>query len=292
MNPTPGIHRALMPFESDYFIAPNAWMRDPNLSFKAKGLLAYFMTHQAGYVITFNQIVAQTSDGKSAIRSAIEELVTNGYLLTERTVNERGFNAGMSYTLVNPSTSLNSRWCENPTLENPTLENRNAYKKNNSIKEEQLIKELSPQIEFEESREQKKHWEDFVKFYAVYPHKTGKKDAYKAFLRALKDASFDEIMAGVVRFANDPNLPRLKNKIKHPATWLNKGCWDDEPLAPPIYTIDELKQIQALQNRQMRDKDKEATAAMLREEKERRARLDAPESCEHRPIKALCNVCR
>jgi hypothetical protein len=130
-----GIYRALMAFETDYFIAPNSWMRDPNLSFKAKGLLAYFMTHTAGYSITFDQIVAQTSDGKTAIRSAVEELVERGYLVVVKTRTQQGYNSHSSYILTDPE-KPNS---ENPTLENPTLENRNAYKKNN-IKEEQLVK--------------------------------------------------------------------------------------------------------------------------------------------------------
>jgi hypothetical protein len=287
-TPTPGIHRALMPFETDFFIAPNEWMRDPNLSFKAKGLLAYFLTHNAGYTIAFSQIVAQTADGKSAIRTAVEELVEQGYLVTNRTVNERGFNAGLAYILVNPSTSAKTSLSENPTLENPTLENRTAYKKNNSIKEEQEIKNSSSN-DFEGRSVQ----DLFDEWYSHYPRKTGKQDAYRQFVKALKLVSFEKLLAGVIRFANDPNQhPKvLSSKIKHPATWLSKGCWDDEPLPVANYTREESMLIQVERNKRVRDTSREATQELLLEMEERKRKATPPPQCKHGKSAITCREC-
>lgn len=72
----------------------------------------------------------------------------------------------------------------------------------------------------------------FDEFWSNYPRKVGKDDARKAYMRALKRASADEVLAGTVRLANDPNLPTDRQFIPHPATWLNGGRWDDEPLPP------------------------------------------------------------
>lgn len=71
--------------------------------------------------------------------------------------------------------------------------------------------------------------EAFKKFWEIYPRKAGKQAAEKAFLKAIANVDAEDVIAGATRFAEDPNLPP-KQFIPHPATWLNGGCWDDEPL--------------------------------------------------------------
>lgn len=66
-------------------------------------------------------------------------------------------------------------------------------------------------------------------FWLTYPRKVAKEGARRAFAKALQTTSADVILAGVRRFAADPNLPE-KQFIPHPVTWLNRGSWDDEPL--------------------------------------------------------------
>ena len=74
----------------------------------------------------------------------------------------------------------------------------------------------------------------FDEFWEHYPRsrRVGKGDARKAFERACKRASTERIVAGVRRFAADPNLPSGDEVqfIPHPATWLNQDRWDDPPL--------------------------------------------------------------
>jgi len=115
----PGIYRAGLDFERGFTRIPNYWLRDSRISFKAKGLLAYLLSHEIGYTITLGQIERETGDGKSAIRATVSELEDAGYLMTQRTTDERGYNAGLAWFLQDPNPK-----CENPTLENPTLENR------------------------------------------------------------------------------------------------------------------------------------------------------------------------
>lgn len=84
----------------------------------------------------------------------------------------------------------------------------------------------------------------FDAFWTVYPRKVGKQDARTAWDRAVKGApskgrpAVDPavIVAGAVRLAEDPNLPTGDEArfIPHPATWLHRGGWDDEPLPPRI----------------------------------------------------------
>jgi hypothetical protein len=70
--------------------------------------------------------------------------------------------------------------------------------------------------------------EDFERVYALYPWKVGKKAAAASFAKALKEVSVEEIAAGVVRYRDDTN--RKPGFTKQFSTWLNQGCWDDEPL--------------------------------------------------------------
>lgn len=70
----------------------------------------------------------------------------------------------------------------------------------------------------------------FAEFYDAYPRKVGRKDALKAFEKALKDVPAEKLIEASRRYAADPNQPADKSKIPHPATWLNQGRWDDEPL--------------------------------------------------------------
>jgi hypothetical protein len=70
---------------------------------------------------------------------------------------------------------------------------------------------------------------DFAAFYAVYPRKVGRKDAERKWLKAIKDgADPAAVVAGAKRYAaeRDGQDPKF---TKHPATWLHRGCWMDEP---------------------------------------------------------------
>lgn len=73
----------------------------------------------------------------------------------------------------------------------------------------------------------------FEDFWAVVPRKVAIDKAEVAWRKAIKKAKPSDIIAGMVRYAEmrkgeDPQF------TKHPATWLNGGCWKDEP--PPKFT--------------------------------------------------------
>lgn len=74
---------------------------------------------------------------------------------------------------------------------------------------------------------------EFDSFWSIYPRKVSKETARKAWTKAIARVDHEVILAAVSRMANDPNLPEMQY-IKHPATWLNAGGWEDEPFPPPI----------------------------------------------------------
>lgn len=73
---------------------------------------------------------------------------------------------------------------------------------------------------------------EFENFWATFPRRVAKARAEKAYLDIIKakKATHDELLVGAQRYAaeragEDPQY------TKHPATWLNGGCWKDEPTA-------------------------------------------------------------
>ena len=85
--------------------------------------------------------------------------------------------------------------------------------------------------------------EMFSEFWNDYPRKSDKRAALRAFKSALNRASFEEILAGAIRYAKDPNLPDTKY-IKHPATWLNGDAWENGPLPVDPRRQKELDEIE------------------------------------------------
>ena len=77
--------------------------------------------------------------------------------------------------------------------------------------------------------------EDFLNFYSAYPLKKAKQDAFKMWqkhkppidicLKAIKAQKLEKIRIK----ENKEFCPEWK----HPATWINKGCWEDEPSNKP-----------------------------------------------------------
>lgn len=70
--------------------------------------------------------------------------------------------------------------------------------------------------------------EKFLEFYNLYPRKVEKQKAHTAYLKAIKKVSHEEIMQGVQNYIDEINYKKTESQyIKHPSTWLNAGCWED-----------------------------------------------------------------
>jgi hypothetical protein len=199
------IQRGRHSWDDNFTIISNDWLRDERLTFKARGLLAYIESHDVKWQINVSWLVAHSVEGKEAIRSAIAELELYGYLKREQE-NVGGRFGEVTYITQEPVTDL-------PLAENPLAENQ-ALKK--TINKNTIDKNIE--------REQ------FDEFWNLYPKRIDKTQAVRQFRRALQRATFEDILAGVIRFSLDPNLPEEKRFIKNPATWLNADGWAEGPL--------------------------------------------------------------
>jgi hypothetical protein len=194
-------------FDDQFAQIPNAWLRDSRLSLKAIGLLAQIMTHVPGWNMSINSLADRNNVGRDQIRSAIAELENFGYL-TRQQSREDGKFAETIWRTSDPSDKPSS---ENPTSGNPTTKNTNP-------KEDQL-------------KNNERTLGDFERFWDVYPKKTDKGAARRAFATAVKKADPGLIIEKAKAYAEDPNLPE-KQFIKYPASWLNAEAWNNGTLPP------------------------------------------------------------
>lgn len=103
------IRRGPVPADS-FTIISNAWLRDPALSWKAKGLLSYIASHAPGHTLTTDQIIAEGCDGRDAVRAGLQELERRGYLRRVKLRGEGGKITGTDYELGEPEqTAVNGK---------------------------------------------------------------------------------------------------------------------------------------------------------------------------------------
>lgn len=80
-----------VPITSDFTQIPNAALRDMRLSWKARGLLAYLLSHtDDGFSIDADRLALRGPDGRHAILAGLKELVTAGYVVRQKRRDERG----------------------------------------------------------------------------------------------------------------------------------------------------------------------------------------------------------
>lgn len=68
----------------------NHGLHNKNLSFKAKGLLAYMLSLPDDWIFYQSELEERSTDGSSAIRSGLTELEEAGYLVKKRIRDEKG----------------------------------------------------------------------------------------------------------------------------------------------------------------------------------------------------------
>lgn len=239
-------------FDDHYTQIPNAWLRDTRLTFKARGVLAMIMSHTAGWSLSIASLAARNQEGKDALRSAIKELEDIGYLI--RTQENDGGRFGETVWVTQDPADLPLAGF--PSSENPTP-------KKNIVKEEQV---------------KKNNDELFQEFWNAYPRKLDKAKAFRAFKSALKRTKFEDILAGVIAYRNDPK--RDPDFTKYPATWLNNDSWENAAIAPET----EASKIR-------KEKERQASQEFLAEQARLAAQSAPPPKCPHGKTIALCRQC-
>lgn len=134
---------------TNYTVISNVFLKDVELSLKAKGLLAYLLSLPNDWSVYASELTNRHKDGITSIYSAIKELETAKYVIRER-IRENGKLKGVDYIVS-----------ETPILEKPNLENlkqENLKEENqpltNTNNNEILIKENTYLLEWKQIAEE------------------------------------------------------------------------------------------------------------------------------------------
>ncbi|MFO8007562.1 MAG: hypothetical protein R6V05_07510, partial [Candidatus Brocadiia bacterium] len=255
-------------FDEQFTQIPNHWLRDSRLSLKAIGLLAQIMSHTPGWNMSIRSLARNNDCGTELIKSAIEELEEYGYLKrSDQKHDERGRFVDFDYITQDPTPS------ENTVTEKPR-NGEMGHKEYHSLKEEQLIK----------NKQENPQLENFLEeFLYVYPKKgEAKKPIRQKLEKALKVASFEEILEGAKRYAEF--LEWSDQYVAMAKTWLYQERWTEEhPPNPETVKKENYQKSMAVEY--------EYTQRQLAEMKEAESKAAPPPKCEHEKTLALCPIC-
>ena len=220
----------------NYTTMANYHLRDSRLSLRAMGLMSKMLSLPDDWDYSVAGLTKIVKEGRDAVRKALQELESAGYLIREQS-RQGGSFAGCDYTLFerpqtgsgspspgNPST-VESPLTENPTTVNPTSGN-------------------PTQLNNEENKrtKQPKHtpaapvWdpEAFERFWRLYPKKKDKKAAIQEWNKLRADRNLMRIMAAALRrqMASEEWLRDKGRAVPYPCRWLSHHRWEDEPDDP------------------------------------------------------------
>lgn len=217
---------------ANYTTISNVFLRDKELSLKAKGLLATILSLPENWDFSIKGICATIKEGTTAVYSAINELKEHGYCKVVTYRNEKGMIVGNDYTFY-----------EDPSMENLNVGNQTQINTNISLpntkytdnkeknKEEETNKELFEQCWIAYRRKGKKgkslqYWKKLTESekQMVLPHikayVTSRELQYQQdFERYLRDKTFTTIVF-------------LKNKVIYDPTRLDKKDKANEVYMP------------------------------------------------------------
>ena len=108
---------------SKYTTISNVFLRDKNLSLKAKGFLTVIMALPDDWDFSIKGICSVLKEGKTSVYSAVQELKENRYCKTTPSRDEKGLIIGLDYVFYEEPYEEEPNK-EEPQQDNPHTENR------------------------------------------------------------------------------------------------------------------------------------------------------------------------
>lgn len=218
----------------NFTILSNEFLRDENLSLKAKGLLAYILSLPDDWKIYFEEVEKHHNDGVRAVRSAWKELEANGYARTEKLRNGNRIKEWSKEVADYKFLDCGFAHVENEDVENVHVHSEDVQKSmlintNKPITDKQNTNPNKDNISDKSDKESDLE-NRFATLWKMYPNKKGKPKAFTAYKKAVKSGVTDkEIQTGIENYLAEINAKgTLKDYIKHGSTWFNGKGWEDD----------------------------------------------------------------
>lgn len=156
------------------------------------------------------------------ITKSLQELINEGVIVLEDDIlyqkrmvrdNEISIKRAESGKKGGDKTWFANKFAKAKVIAN--TENENEYEIENEDKKKKLIREYT---------------EDFLKFWELYPNKKEKSFAFKCWGKIKNKPAIEVILNSIKKQIEwrDKANGEFRPEWKNPATWLNKGCWNDE----------------------------------------------------------------
>lgn len=178
---------------ANYTTISNVFLRDKELSLKAKGLLATILSLPENWDFSIKGICATIKEGTTAVYSAIDELKERGYCKVVTNRNGKGMIVGNDYTFY-----------EDPSMENLNVGNQTQINTNISL----------PNTKDTDNKEKKKEEETnkelFEQCWIAYRRKGSKKKAFE-YWKKLTDVEKQNVMPHIKAYVSTRELQFQKD---------------------------------------------------------------------------------
>lgn len=239
------IIRGQIDFSAHFTQVPNEWVRDANLSHRARGVLLVLMSHRSGWEVTTEHLIRNGTEGRDAIRKAIRELVGQGYLQREQVRGEDSARAsGSRYVLTGKPLSDGFSGAQKSEGGSGFSGAQKSATKNTNRKNTK--KNTNAPADADAA---------FEVFWDSYPAerkggKRGEKGAFSRYKALAAKYGTDGLMDRLQHYkrtrARLERAGEFVSAVPHVTTWLNQHRWDDfgayKP-GPVELTADEVNQI-------------------------------------------------
>jgi len=254
--------------DSNFTQIPNEFLKNPNITAKAKVILGILLSNQKGWKSYIETIKTMMPEQNFAIRAGIKELETFGYLKRVRyrdRLTKKFKGSFWAYTdfpfnfnIEKHLSILKSHKLEpiepytgnpptgNPPTGNPPTgnqllirlkENNTKEKNTNSIDDGLFSKEIQPK---------KLSINQFENFWNIYPKKAGKGSALISWMELCSQKSKDkirptfEIIEKAINSQIKSEQWSIKEYIPNPTTWINQCRWLDDHAEMKLYSREKL----------------------------------------------------
>jgi hypothetical protein len=240
-----------------FTVLPNRTLRDNRLSLKTRAILAIMFSLPEDWDYTVAGLSTICGAGRDAVRSALRELETYGYLTRVQQHDAAGHFSRNEYIVAdeptrnedtplpeNPSTgepSAGEPLTDEPMTENPTQQKKDCTKppyNPPTPPEGGGDSHGGPRKKAARRRDAPKaapNWkpERFAGFWEYYPRGEDKQAAIRAWDRLQpSDDLINQIAAALVRQVASESW-QAGVGIPYASTWLNHQRWTDVPKSPP-----------------------------------------------------------
>ncbi len=129
----------------NFTVVPNEFLRNPNISAKAKGVYCYLTSLPDNWTIYKKEISGHFKDGYKSISNAFEELEEAGYLVSSEQQKDNGKFASKSYVLYqNPVNTDSQKGNRETPLPMAEKDNGTDGRKGDLIKKDIQKKDINP----------------------------------------------------------------------------------------------------------------------------------------------------